>query len=71
MAASLEVSELDAPKRCPICGNPMHAKAAERVSWTPRTSGERHVFSCARCGVSQSVWDAVPQGAADKISRYP
>ena len=71
MPVSLEISEPNTEMHCPICGNHMHTREIERVSWTPHTLGERHVFSCARCGVSQTVWNAVPQGVADNVSRYP
>jgi len=65
MEAVPEISQLDDPKHCPICGNHMHTTGIERVAWTSQTRGERHIFSCERCGVSQTVWNTALQVAGE------
>jgi hypothetical protein len=60
MSALEQVATLDCTRPCPVCDQHLDLCKVETVSWAPRTSGERRVFRCARCGVTQSEWKTIP-----------
>jgi hypothetical protein len=60
MTASDQVAALDSTRPCPVCDQHLDLCKVETVPWAPRTSGERLVFRCAKCGVVQTEWNAIP-----------
>jgi hypothetical protein len=54
------VATLDFARPCPICDRHLDLSSVEMVPWGPRTVGERLVFSCGKCGVARTEWNALP-----------
>jgi hypothetical protein len=60
MAAYAQVATPDRTRPCRVCDNHMELTKVETFPWAPRTAGERLMFRCAKCGMVQSEWNAVP-----------
>jgi C4-type Zn-finger protein len=60
MTASAQVAMSDYARPCPVCDQEMELSKVETVPWATRTSGERLVFRCAKCGLLQTEWHTIP-----------
>jgi hypothetical protein len=53
------VATLDFTRPCPVCDHHMGLSTIETVQWAARTAGERSLFRCEKCGMTQTEWSTV------------
>jgi hypothetical protein len=54
-----EVITLDLTRPCPVCDHHMELSTIETVPWAARTVGERLLFRCEKCGMTQTEWNTI------------
>jgi C4-type Zn-finger protein len=54
-----DVATLDFTRPCPVCDHHMELSMIEIVPWAPRTTGERSLFRCDKCGMTQTEWNTI------------
>jgi C4-type Zn-finger protein len=60
-----DITTLDFTRPCPVCDHHMDLSTIETVPWATRTAGERVVFRCEKCGVTQAEWNTISLPSPD------
>ena len=59
LAPMQDVTTLEFTRLCPVCDHHMDLSVIETVPWATRTAGERVVFRCEKCGMTQTEWNTI------------
>jgi hypothetical protein len=54
-----KVATLDFTRPCPVCDHHMELSTIDAEVWASRTVGERLMFRCAKCGMTQREWNTI------------
>ena len=65
MTAADDVSTLDFSRPCPVCDHHMELSMIETVPCATRTAGERILFRCEKCGMTQTEWNTISLASPD------